>query len=69
MDNLIKTIKENTSDFVWYGLDGPVRITFMGGEHSGHHGHAGRPGSVGGSAPKGSGFIVYQPTRGPYKER
>ena len=23
----------------------------MGGEHSGHHGHAGRPGSVGGSAP------------------
>jgi len=29
-------------------------IQFMGGEHSGHHGHAGRPGSVGGSAPSGS---------------
>ena len=28
-------------------------IKLMGGEGSGHHGHTGRPGSVGGSAPKG----------------
>jgi len=28
-----------------------------GGEGSGFHGHAGRPGSVGGSAPNGKGFV------------
>ena len=38
-------------------------IRLMGGEHSGHHGHAGRPGSVGGSAPGGGGHIGrYVPT-------
>jgi len=53
VDNLIKTIKENTSDFVWYGLDGPVRITFMGSDTSGHYGHAGNPPDIGGSLPGG----------------
>ena len=32
-------------------------IRLMGGEHSGNWGHAGRPGSVGGSAP-GGGFVA-----------
>ena len=32
-------------------------IRLMGGERSGHHGHAGRPGSVGGSTPS-SGVIL-----------
>ena len=31
-----------------------LRFTTKGSERSGHHGHAGRPGSVGGSAPSGS---------------
>jgi len=40
----------------------------MGGEHSGHHGHAGRPGSVGGSQPKSAAGITtnlnfYEPSR------
>ncbi len=35
-----------------------LRFTYKGGEHSGHHGHAGRPGSVGGSMPRSAtGFI------------
>lgn len=33
-------------------MDSPVKV--RGGPGSGHHGHAGRPGKVGGSAPKGS---------------
>lgn len=35
-----------------------LRFTIKGGEHSGHHGHAGRPGFVGGSIPGGGGNIL-----------
>jgi len=31
-----------------------VKFTYKGGHGSGHHGHAGRPGKVGGSLPQGS---------------
>lgn len=34
--------------------DGPFTIAERGGPGSGHHGHAGRPGEVGGSAPSGT---------------
>ena len=33
-------------------------IAYMGGEGSGHHGHAGRPGSVGGSISKGLSMLM-----------
>ena len=36
------------------GLKFTRGIRLKGGEHSGHHDHAGRPGSVGGSAPSSS---------------
>ncbi|MBC8485110.1 MAG: hypothetical protein H8D45_03610 [Bacteroidetes bacterium] len=35
-----------------------LKFTVKGSDKSGHHGHAGRPGSVGGSAPKGGGDDV-----------
>ena len=33
-----------------------LKFTTKGGSGSGHHGHAGRPGSIGGSAPSGGGI-------------
>ena len=39
-------------------------IRLMGGEGSGFHGHSGRPGSVGGSAPSGEGSVVTLTQRG-----
>ena len=46
---LVEIIKEATDSFVWdNGWHEPAFIV-KGGPGSGHHGHAGRPGSVGGS--------------------
>lgn len=46
--------EEQTEDDMKAVVRGPLRRIFIeeGGEGSGHHGHAGRPGEVGGSAPE-----------------
>ena len=49
---VLKELQNKYEGFIIWEIDGePVKIIIKGGEHSGHHGHAGRPGSVGGSAP------------------
>jgi 2'-5' RNA ligase/predicted ABC-type ATPase len=44
--------------------DGPFRVVERGGPGSGHHGHEGRPGEVGGSRPSGAGGEVAEDYEG-----